>query len=179
MRTDYWNPNKSKWKAAEKVGMNVKLKGEENILYLGASSGTTVGQLSNKTKGLIFAVEISPHMAIKLVKLCEQKNNIIPIFSDARDTKYTKKILEENHINILFQDIPSADQIGILEKNSKLVDDKCKIFLSLKTQSISQKSPEETLKIVKKQLEKNFKIIGMKSIEPYHQKHFFLILEKR
>ena len=179
MTNKYWNPNKSKWKAAEKVGLDVKLQGNENVLYLGASSGTTIEHLCKKTSGLIFAVEISPHMAIKLVKLSIQKENIVPIFSDARDTDYIKEKLENTSINILFQDIPSMDQIGILEKNSKLVNKNCRIFLSLKTQSISQKSPEETLKIVKKQLEKNFKIIDMKSIEPYHQKHYFFILEKK
>jgi len=67
-----WEAKTSKWKAALDVGMDVRLKGDENILYLGASSGTTVGHLSGKTKGTIYAVEKAYQMAIPLVRLSEK-----------------------------------------------------------------------------------------------------------
>ena len=60
-----WEAKTSKWKAALDAGMDVRLKGDENILYLGASSGTTVGHLSDKTKGIIFAAEKAYQMAIR------------------------------------------------------------------------------------------------------------------
>jgi fibrillarin-like pre-rRNA processing protein len=173
-----WDPNHSKWKAALEKGMSVELKGDENILYLGASTGTTVSFLSELTKGKIFAVEKAPTMAIHLVRLAQNKNNILPIFADARDTENTKKIIGKTKINILFQDIPSADQIQILKSNAKLFDKDCRIFLSLKTQSISQKSKVETLENVKKELENDFNILEVKELEPFHQKHYFLILQK-
>ena len=174
-----WNPHHSKWKAALEKGMSVELKGDENILYLGASSGTTVSFLSELTKGKIFAVEKAPLMAIPLVKLAEERKNIVPLFFDARETEKTKEIIKNTKINILFQDIPSKDQIKILTSNAELVDKDCKIFFSLKTQSISQKSKVETLENVKKDLEEDFNILETSELEPFHQKHYFLILKKK
>lgn len=173
-----WNPYTSKWKAALEKNLNVGLKGDESILYLGASSGTTVGQISKLTRGLIFAVENSPQMAIRLVKLAEKKENIVPIFSDARNTEYLKKAIFGKKINILFQDIPSADQIKILGNASGIVDKECKIFLSLKTQSISQKDYKETAKEIEKRLVENFEIIQKSDLYPFHKKHFFYVLRK-
>lgn len=173
-----WNPYTSKWKAAMEIGMDVGLNGDENILYLGASSGTTISHLSKNTSGIIFGVEKSPHMMIKLIRLAELRNNISPIFSDARDSEFVKERLFGRKIDILFQDIPSRDQVKILKESSLLVGKDCKIFLSLKTQSISQRNWMETVRLVEKDLKKNFKIVDMKPIEKFHQKHFFFVLEK-
>jgi fibrillarin-like rRNA methylase len=91
-----WDEYKSKWKAAIERGIDLELKGDENILYLGASSGTTVGHLCERTKGIIFAVEKAYKMAISLVKLCEKRVNIAPIFSDAHDVEYIRKMINKN-----------------------------------------------------------------------------------
>jgi len=174
-----WSPYKSKWKTAEEKNLDVGIENKDNILYLGASSGTTVGYISKLTLGLIFAVENSPKMAISLVKLAEKSKNIAPIFSDARDTKHLKKSMFNKKINILFQDIPSTDQVEILVNASKLVNKECKILFSLKTQSISQQNPKKTLEEVKSKLEKYFNIIKFKDLEPFHKKHYFFVLRKK
>ena len=174
-----WDPCRSKWKAALKNGFPIKLKGNENILYLGASSGTTVSHLSKKTSGIIFAVEKATTMAIPLIKLSTKLENVAPLFCDAQDTTYIKNHLFEISPDILFQDIPSLDQVEILEKASQLVDKNCKIYLSLKTQSISQRDPEKTILEAKAKLEKNFIIENSGTLEPFHKKHYFLILKKK
>lgn len=174
-----WDPNHSKWKAALEKGAPIGLKGSENILYLGASSGTTVSFLSDQTSGKIFAVEKSPLMAIPLVKISEERKNIFPIFSDARDIEKISKKLENNKIDILFQDIPTIDQVRIIKEASKLVGKECKIYFSLKTQSISQEPKQKTLQYVKQQLDDLFNITMIEELEPFHQKHYFMILEKR
>jgi len=179
MKNKEWNPYTSKWKAALRKNLDINLKGNENVLYLGASSGTTVEQISKLTTGLIFAVENSPQMAIRLVKLAETKINIVPIFSDARNTEYLKKAMFNKKIDILFQDIPSTDQIRILEDASKLIDKNCKILFSLKTQSISQQDYKEIARQIEKELNKNFQIIQKADLYPFHKKHFFYVLEKK
>ncbi|MFZ5954994.1 MAG: fibrillarin-like rRNA/tRNA 2'-O-methyltransferase [Nanoarchaeota archaeon] len=174
-----WNPYTSKWKAAIEKGLKIIPKENDNILYLGASSGTTVNEISKFVKkGIIFAVENSPKMAISLIQLSEMRENIAPIFCDARDIESIKKSLFEKKISILFQDIPALDQVEILINASKFIDKDCKIFFTLKTQSISQKNPEETLKQAKEKLSKNFEIIDFINLEPYHKKHYFFILRK-
>ncbi|MFH1823389.1 MAG: fibrillarin-like rRNA/tRNA 2'-O-methyltransferase [archaeon] len=167
-------PNKSKWYAAMKKKMDVSADG--NILYFGASSGSTVGWL--KTDGIIFAVENSAEMAIPLMRLAMQRKNIAPVFASARDIDYLKKALSDTKIHILFQDIPSVDQVEILENALPLIDKKTKILFSLKTQSISQQDPEKTVGLVKEKLKKNFKILDCKSLEPYYKKHYFFVLKK-
>ena len=173
-----WDVYKSKWKAALEKDLDVSLKGDENILYLGASTGSTISHLKDQTKGIIFAVEKSNKMTIELIKLAEKSENIAVIFQDARNTDEIKKRLYGQKIDVLFQDIPSRDQIEILARASELVDKNCKILLSLKTQSISQKKPEKVLKIAQEKLENHFKILETVSLEPYHQKHYFFILKK-
>jgi fibrillarin-like pre-rRNA processing protein len=170
---------RSKWFAAQKLGLNLGLKGDENILYLGASTGTTVSELSKLTSGIIFAVENSPEMAIPLVKLAFVRKNIAPIFCDARNVSYLKKALHDTKIDILFQDIPARDQIEILIKNSLLVDKDCRILFSLKTQSISQEDSGKTAQLVKEKLQKEFKVLEIKNLEKYHKKHYFFLLKKK
>jgi len=174
-----WNPFTSKWKAALEKDFDLSLGGSENILYLGASSGTTVSFLSDVTSGIIFAVEKAPVMAIPLVRLAQKKSNIAPLVCDARNTSYIRDHLFTTTINILFQDIPSPDQVDILSTASHLVDTGCRIFLSLKTQSISLQDKEKTLAKVRAQLQKKFIIEKVQSLEPFHKKHYFFILKKK
>ncbi len=179
MEKDYtWNPQTSKWRAGIDLGLPIDLEGEENILYLGASSGTTVGHLSERTEGMIFAVEKSVDMTIPLIRLAEKMHNILPLFVDAHDTEYIKEKIQDTKINILFQDIPSLDQVDIITKASKLVDKDCKILLSLKTLSISKQDSKKTFLEMSKKLEENFKIIESKKLEKFHKGHTFFILEK-
>lgn len=177
-RSNEWNPYKSKWKAALEKGLIPNLEGTENILYLGASTGTTVAHLSKQTKGTILAVEKAPLMAIPLIKLSEKSSNIAPIFADALEIEYIENHMFKIKPDILFQDIPSRDQIEILTKASQLVDKDCKIYLSLKTQSISQQSQQKTLEQAKTAVQKNFKIENFGTIEPFHKKHYFFVLMK-
>ncbi len=179
MEKEYtWNPQTSKWKAGIELGLPIELEGSENILYLGASSGTTVGHLSDRTSGKIFAVEKSVDMTIPLIRLAEKKGNILPIFADAHNTEYLKEKIQDTKINILFQDIPSLDQVDIITKASKLVEKDCKILLSLKTLSISKQDPKTTFQEMSKKLEENFKIIESKKLEKFHKGHTFFVLEK-
>jgi len=173
-----WEAKTSKWKAALDVGMDVRLKGDENILYLGASSGTTVGHLSGKTKGTIYAVEKAYQMAIPLVRLSEKRENIVPLVCDAGDIDYLKEKIGNEKIDVLFCDIPSFNQVDILIKASELVDRDCRILFSLKTQSISQDDPKRTMKMIENKLKRRFVIRDVKSLEPHHKKHWFFVLGK-
>jgi fibrillarin-like pre-rRNA processing protein len=177
MKTN-WNEYTSKWKAAKKLGLDVSLKEKDNILYIGASSGNTVNQISKLTKGIIFAVEISSKMAIGLIKLTKTKNNIAPIIEDARKINSIKNKLFNTKINILFQDIPTKDQIDILINTSKSITGNYKIFFVLKTQSISNQDSEKTFLETNEKLKKHFEILEVKSLEPFQKKHYFFILKK-
>ncbi len=173
-----WIAKTSKWKAALDVGLNVGLKGGENVLYLGASYGTTVRQIADKTKGIIFAVEKAERVCGELIKNIKPKKNIAVIFEDAHNIEKIKKRLSKTKIDVLFQDIPSLDQIGILERASEIVEKDCKILFSLKMKSISKKPVKEVLKDAQKRLKVKFKILQEASLERWHKGHWFFVLEK-
>ena len=177
MKTNIWDAKRSKWKSGIDKGLDISLKGEENILYLGASSGTTVSFLSEKTKGVIFAVEKAVMMAIDLIKLAEERKNIAPIFGDAHNVEMIRERVDKK-IDILFQDIPSLDQVGILRKVSGIVDGDCKILLSLKLRSISQ-DVGKALDESREKLEEDFEILEEVSLEPFHRDHVLFVLRKR
>ena len=173
-----WLARNSKWKAALDAGLDVALKGDENILYLGASYGNTVSHLSPLTKGIIFAVEKSERVCIELIKNIKDKKNIAVVFDDAHNTTEIKKRLYRKKIDILFQDIPSLDQVEILERVCEIVGGGCKILLSLKLLSISKKPEKDILENAREKLKKKFNILGEASLNRWHSGHWFFVLEK-
>ena len=173
-----WDAKKSKWKAAMEKGLSVSLNRKENILYLGASTGSTISHLKDLTSGTIFAVEKSPKMMVELMKLAKTAKNVAPVFCDARDVEEIKKRLFGEGVDILFQDIPSPDQVDILIKASDLVDKKCKILFSLKMLSIHSGKVDRMLKKIEDRLKTRYKIVEKTSLEPIHVGHYFFVLRK-
>jgi fibrillarin-like pre-rRNA processing protein len=114
-----WNPYRSKLSAALHSGLKqLNLSEKMNILYLGAATGTTVSHISDITKkGTIYAVENSPIALKKLLKLCEKRKNIIPIFEDANHPNRFSLIVPK--VDLLYQDISQRNQSEIFIKNAK------------------------------------------------------------
>ncbi|MHA2029198.1 MAG: fibrillarin-like rRNA/tRNA 2'-O-methyltransferase, partial [Candidatus Kariarchaeaceae archaeon] len=88
-----WMHIKSKLASAMRRGIRIpELKKGAHVLYLGASSGTTVSHVSDMVgeDGIVFALEFAPRMARDLMRLTNRRKNIIPIVADARyPSEYT------------------------------------------------------------------------------------------
>jgi fibrillarin-like pre-rRNA processing protein len=85
-----WTPYRSKLSAAIINGIKcMKIAKGSSVLYLGAATGTTVSHVSDivSSEGSVYAVELSERNVRELIRLCESRKNILPILSDARDTK--------------------------------------------------------------------------------------------
>jgi fibrillarin-like pre-rRNA processing protein len=113
-----WNPYRSKLAAS--INNNCRktfLEPTSRVLYLGASSGTTVSHFSDiVTKGIIYAVEFSPRSLRELVQNCVDRPNVIPILGDAnRPADYAKFITTE--IDLIYMDVAQPNQGEILKKN--------------------------------------------------------------
>ncbi len=148
------------------------------ILYLGASTGSTISHLSDICRdGEIYGVEISPHVINKLVKLSEKRENIIPILGDARKPKEYEEVGE---VDIIYQDVSQPDQEDILIKNSKIFLKKGGIAMfAIKSQSIDVlKDPEEIYKKIIENLKDEFEILEKVDIDSYDKGHLFLVLRK-
>ena len=175
--TEYreWNPNRSKVGAAVKKDVDLEMEQSDDVLYLGAASGTTVSHFSDiLDEGFVFAVEYSDTVIRGLVEVAESRKNIAPILANARNPEEYENLVEK--VDIVFQDISQSDQAEIFTKNAeKYLKDDGVALIAVKAQSISSSRPaEEVFKEVKDKLEKKFEIKEETTLEPYETDHLFL-----
>ena len=176
-----WNPRRSKLAAALLNGLkNLELDDASKVLYLGASTGTTVSHISDiVTDGRIYAVEFSPTTAKKLVQLSRQRPNIAPILGDATKPKGYLNIVEKS--DLVYCDVAQPTQTELFMRNMNLF---CKEdgvgLLMIKARSIDVvQKPKKVFKEQEKKLkEKGFKIIEKVKLEPYEKDHIAFLVKK-
>ena len=176
-----WNPRRSKLAAALLNGLeNLELEDTSKVLYLGASTGTTVSHISDiTTNGRIYAVEFSPTTAKKLVQLSRQRPNIAPILGDATKPKGYMNIVEK--ANLVYCDVAQPTQTELFMRNMNLfLKDNGMGLLMIKARSIDVvQKPKKIFKEQEKKLkEKGFRIIEKVKLEPYEKDHIAFLVEK-
>lgn len=176
-----WNPRRSKLSAALLNGLkNLELEESSKVLYLGASTGTTVSHISDiAINGRIYAVEFSPTTAKKLVQLSHQRLNIAPILGDATKPKGYLNLVEK--VDLVYCDVAQPTQSELFMKNMDLfLKDGGMGLLMIKARSIDvvQKPKKIFKEQEKKLISKGFKIIEKVKLEPYEKDHIALLVEK-
>ena len=176
-----WNPRRSKLSAAILNGLSsLKIENDYKILYLGASTGTTVSHISDIAyNGKIYAVEFSPVTAKKLTRLSRQRPNIYPILADATKPKEYMNIIEK--VDFLYCDVAQPTQTELFMKNMNLFSkDDALGMITIKARSIEViQKPKKNFKQEEKKLkEKGFKIIEKIKLEPYEKDHIAFLVEK-
>ncbi|MEM3829967.1 MAG: fibrillarin-like rRNA/tRNA 2'-O-methyltransferase [Conexivisphaerales archaeon] len=169
-----WDPKVSKLAACIIEGFKIDINEYSRVLYLGASSGSSLSHISDiASKGKVFGVEISKEMIARLINLAESRRNIYPIFGDARQVQDYVNYLED--IDFVYQDIPQYDQVDIFLRNIRAVRSK-QGLLVVKARSIAvDKRVSEVLKIVLNQL-KGINIVKHKVLHPYYADHIGLLI---
>jgi fibrillarin-like pre-rRNA processing protein len=175
-----WNPYRSKLAAAMLKGMKtMEIKEGSKVLYLGAATGTTASHVSDiiAKDGKLFGVEISERNMRDFVKLCELRNNMLPILADAGHTESYQESV--GTCDIIYQDVAVKDQANILLQNSPMLKKGGYVYFVIKSQSIDiSKKPEEIYKTELSKLEDKFEILEKIDIEPYDSLHLFVVLRK-
>ncbi len=175
-----WDPYRSKLAAALLLSENeIPPLIWKHVLYLGAASGTTVSHLSDiiKNDGYIYAVEFSPRSGRNLVKLAEERQNIVPIIDDARKPENYVGIVPI--VDLIYQDVAQPDQTHILARNCQtFLKNGGYFILAVKTQSIDvTKTPKtvinEQVEILKN--EYDLKILHIIDISTYQKAHSIII----
>lgn len=177
-----WDPGRSKLAAAILNGLNqLGLADGQSVLYLGASSGTTVSHVSDIVgcEGLVFAVENAPAMVRELVFVAEKRLNLIPILEDANHPeRYQHRVL---HADFLYQDIAQRNQVEIFLKNVNLFlrpGGFC--VLCVKARSIDiTKNPRELFRDVRRQLEGELLVVDARDLAPFQRDHMFFVCKRR
>lgn len=177
-----WIPDRSKLAAAFYKGFrNVDIKKGYKILYLGASSGTTVSHVSDivGADGSVYAVELSEEMGIKLILLAESRKNIFPIIGDARKVK--ELVGDARNFDFIYQDISQRDQIDIfIGAVQSLLKPGKSAAIAIKTKSIDVRaSSRDVIDQEVKKLGKFFKVTASINLYPYQKDHALVFVTKR
>lgn len=173
-----WDPFRSKLAGAIRKGLKTfPFEPGSKVLYLGASTGTTVSHLSDVLgpEGEIYAVEIAPQCMKSLLALCELRENIIPIHADARTPGEYEEV---GKVDAIYQDVAQPDQADILLKNAGMFLKKGGIaMIAIKSQSIDvTKKPKEVFAEVIDELSSRFEILEKYELEPFDKDHLFVVL---
>ncbi len=177
-----WNPERSKLGAALKKEISqMGIKEGDYVLYLGASTGTTVSHVSDIVgeKGLVFALDFAPRVLRDLVFLAESRNNIAPILADANKPETYVHLTSE--VDTVFMDVAQKNQVEIFLKN-------CRVYLkqggfgllALKARSVDvTKHPKDIYKKVRAELEKEMTVVDYRELDPYEKDHAFFVVKKK
>lgn len=174
-----WDPFRSKLAGAILKGLKENpIKQSSKVLYLGASTGTTVSHVSDivGNKGIVFPVEPSVRVARELLEnVSSKRNNIIPILSDARN--YLKYYGYFGIVDVVYSDIAQPDQTMIAIDNCKsYLKDNGDLLIVIKTRSIDVLTDPKivTQNEAKKLEENNFTIMQIINLEPFEKDHFII-----
>jgi len=177
-----WDAFKSKLASCILKGsLNIGIRKNDVVLYLGSASGTTISHVSDiiGNEGLVFAVDIAPRVMRDLIFLCYKRKNIAPILADAGKTNILKERVSA--ADVIYQDIAQKNQVDIFLKNVNLfLKNDGYALLAVKARSIDvTKQPRQIFKEVKAQLEKNLTIIDYRELEPFQKDHCMFICRKK
>ncbi|OIO24429.1 hypothetical protein AUJ14_06095 [Candidatus Micrarchaeota archaeon CG1_02_55_22] len=184
--TEYreWDPSRSKLGASIVNGVSeMPIKPGAVVLYLGAANGTTVSHVSDVVGpgGLVVAVEFAPRPMRDLLRLCEKRENIVPILEDARfPERYADVVAESGGADCVFEDVADPEQVRIMDVNAQLLKSGGQGMLALKARSIDAVAePNRVFKTAEAQLSKSFNVVQVVDLEPFEKDHVLFLLEKK
>jgi fibrillarin-like pre-rRNA processing protein len=174
-----WDPFRSKLAASIMNGLeNFPFKNKTTVLYLGASTGTTVSHVSDIVgpNGLVFAVEHASRVARDFLdRVATHRANVMPILQDARKPKEYFSVFGK--VDVVYVDIAQPDQ-------TKIAIDNCDMFLKkdgffflvIKTRSIDvTKAPKRIVEEEIQKLREKFEILESIDLHPYDKDHAMVI----
>ena len=174
-----WDPFRSKLAASIMNGLeNFPFKNKTKVLYLGASTGTTVSHVSDIVgpSGLVFAVEHASRVARDFLdRVATHRSNIMPILQDARKPKEYFSVFGK--VDVVYVDIAQPDQTKIAIENCDMfLKKEGFFFLVIKTRSIDvTKAPKRIVEEEIEKLREKFEILESIDLHPYDKDHAMVI----
>ncbi len=177
-----WDPHKSKLAAAIMKGLkNMPIKSGQTVLYLGIAQGTTSSHVSDivGNGGTVVGVEISPKPFEKLLEVCEERKNIIPVLGDANQPDAYHEFVDK--VDIVYQDVAQKNQAEILLKNVRLYLKKDgRAVIVIKARSIDVvKTADEIFENEIKLLKKEMVVLETIGLAPYDKDHVLVVLRSK
>jgi fibrillarin-like pre-rRNA processing protein len=148
---------------------------KSKVLYIGASTGTTVSHISDiiGSNGIIFAVESSSRVGRELLEnLASKRENIVPILEDARKPRSYFSVF--GTVDVMYCDIAQPDQTEIAMANCVVyLKPNGVLLLVVKTRSINVLlNPKTVIAQEAKKLQNNrFSIKQVIDLKPFDKDH--------
>ncbi len=175
-----WNPYRSKLAAAVLNGLkHFEFHDSSSVLYIGAATGTTPSHVSDiVVNGRVYCIELSERNMRELVRVCEDRKNMLPILADARYVDAYADMVDR--CDVLYQDASAREQANMLKANSRFLKSGGYAYFVIKSQSIDvSRDPKEVFREELKILESEFELIERVNLEPFDRMHMFAVLRKR
>jgi len=175
-----WDPNRSKLAALllKGGGKGLHLSRDAKVLYLGAATGTTVSHVSDiLSDGLVYAVEFSSRAMRDLIRLCERRENIVPILADAAQPEGYCVLMEP--VDMVYQDVAQRNQVEIASLNSeRYLKPGGELIFMLKTRSIDVTATPGA--VYNSEIKKLTGLSLSWSVDllPYHMDHWAVLARK-
>lgn len=182
--TEYrnWNPYRSKLAAlVRKAPQTPWIDTGRDVLYLGASSGTTVSHVSDLLDDgpRLYAVEFSPRSVRDLLWNVEPRPNVIPILDDAGAPQHYAPFIDRP-VGTLVQDVAQRHQIDIFLRNLPFLADDGKGFLFVKARSIDVARPSEAIfqDVADRLAKEGLKIMVNVDLDPFERDHRAFVVKR-
>ncbi|PIU22541.1 MAG: fibrillarin [Candidatus Diapherotrites archaeon CG08_land_8_20_14_0_20_30_16] len=172
-----WSPFSSKISAAIKKGFVLPDLQNKEILYLGASTGTTVSHLSDLQAKAIIGVDISSFTMLPFLELSQKRDNIFPLLFDAGHLEDCL-LLHTVKFDFVFQDIAQKNMVETFIDNIKLFAKPGIHAIALKTNSIdTTKTPKQVLDLsLRKLQDAKIKVDKIIDLNPFEKNHYFIVV---
>ena len=171
-----WDPFRSKLAGALKKGLRkLPITNGTKVLYLGASTGTTVSHISDIIgfSGIVFAVEPAVRVARELIEnVASKRRNVVPIVEDARKPQSYFSVFGK--VDVVYCDIAQPDQTDIAIGNCRVyLKPRGAMLIIIKTRSIDvTMEPKAVIAQEAKRLEENgFQIDQIINLDPFDKDH--------
>lgn len=175
-----WNPRRSKLAALILRGSKIfPFEKKSRVLYLGAATGTTTSHISDiVVEGFVYCVEVSRRAFGKLIKVCEERTNMMPLLADANKPETYSNQIEP--ADVLYQDIAQRNQVSIFLKNLRFLKAGGVGYLMVKARSIDVAAkPQSIYKKVKKDIEgRRLTILEFVELDPFEKDHATFVVER-
>lgn len=170
-----WDSRRSKCAALAEQDPSIDFTPSQRVLYLGAAHGTTVSHIADYVE-VVYAVEIAAHPMKNLLRVCQDRPNIIPIMADARNPSSYAPLMET--VDIIYQDVASPSQVEIALVHRIFLKDNGVLILMLKTPCMdSRRSPDELCNETVSLLQPTYRVLNTVWLEPYHRDHAAIVAQ--
>ena len=174
-----WEPHRSKLAAALNNGLRwFPFSNGMSVLYLGASTGTTVSHISDIVGpgGRIFAVEHTSRVARELLdRVASHRRNVTPVLQDARNPREYLGVFGK--VDTAYSDIAQPDQTEIALANcGAYLKPEGILLLIIKSRSIDSVSPpKRVIENETAKLHDRFQVLQTVDLEPYAKDHVMIV----